>query len=73
MAAYLTPTEAAAFLRLTPRRLMHLRTSGGGPRYIRVGLRRLLYAEADLLAWLDSRSFSHRAQETCSAASRQTV
>ncbi len=55
-ARYLTNTEAAAFLRLSPRTLEKQRVIGGGPRFRKFG-RRVLYALSDLEAWADERSF----------------
>ncbi|MCY1280999.1 hypothetical protein D9M70_297970 [compost metagenome] len=53
---YLTNSEAAEFLRLSPRTLEKQRVIGGGPRFRKFG-RRVLYALADLEAWADARSF----------------
>lgn len=55
-ARYLTNSEAAAFLRLSPRTLEKLRVLGGGPRFRKFG-RRVLYAIADLEAWADEHSY----------------
>jgi hypothetical protein len=52
---YLTCDEAGAFLKLSPRTLEKLRTIGGGPRFRKLG-RRVMYAQADLEAWADSRA-----------------
>lgn len=43
-------TEAADFLRLSPRTLEKLRVIGGGPPYRKLG-RRVVYALADLEEW----------------------
>ncbi|WP_343577813.1 helix-turn-helix domain-containing protein [Pseudomonas sp.] len=53
---YLTNSEAAAFLRLSPRTLEKQRVIGGGPRFHKFG-RRVMYALADLEAWAGERSF----------------
>ena len=55
-ARYLTNSEAAAFLRLSPRTLEKQRVIGGGPRFRKFG-RRVMYAVADLEAGADARSF----------------
>jgi hypothetical protein len=55
-ARYLTNTEAAEFLRLSPRTLEKQRVIGGGPRFRKFG-RRVMYALSDLEAWADARSF----------------
>ena len=52
---YLTCDEAGSFLKLSPRTLEKLRTIGGGPRFRKLG-RRVMYAQADLEAWADSRA-----------------
>jgi len=53
---YLTNSEAAAFLRLSPRTLEKQRVIGGGPRFHKFG-RRVMYALADLESWAGERSF----------------
>lgn len=53
---YLTNSEAADFLRLSPRTLEKQRVIGGGPRFHKFG-RRVMYALADLEAWAGERSF----------------
>lgn len=53
---YLTNSEAAAYLRLSPRTLEKHRVIGGGPRFHKFG-RRVMYALADLEAWASERSF----------------
>jgi excisionase family DNA binding protein len=47
---YLTNTEAAQYLRLSPRTLEKMRGLGDGPRFHKFG-RRVLYARVDLDAW----------------------
>jgi predicted DNA-binding transcriptional regulator AlpA len=46
--------EAADFLKLSPRTLEKLRVTGNGPLFRKLG-RRVLYARADLEAWVDAR------------------
>lgn len=53
---FLTTTEAAVVLRLSPRTLEKLRVLGGGPLYRKFGAR-VLYALEDLQDWADSRAF----------------
>ncbi|KDC32839.1 DNA-binding helix-turn-helix protein [Bordetella bronchiseptica F4563] len=53
---YLTNSEAAAYLRLSPRTLEKLRVLGGGPRFRKFG-RRVLYGLSDLEAWADDHSY----------------
>ena len=50
----LRPCEAAEYVRHAPQTLAKLRCYGGGPRYIKSG-RLVLYARADLDAWLESK------------------
>jgi len=56
-ARYLTNSEAAAYLRLSPRTLEKQRVLGGGPRFRKFG-RRVLYSMADLDAWADGHSYT---------------
>lgn len=60
---YLTEREAARVLRLSERTLQRYRREGGGPRYRRLGARRLVYARADLDAWANDRSFASTSEE----------
>lgn len=50
---FLTPSEAAGFLRTTPKALEHLRLRGEGPRWIKVA-GRCRYAIADCRAWMQA-------------------
>ena len=52
---YLTNTEAAAFLKLSPRTLEKHRVIGGGPRFRKLG-RRVVYALQDLEGWANLRT-----------------
>ena len=51
---YLTNTEAADFLTLSPKTLNKLRVIGGGPRFRKLG-RRVAYSLADLEEWATRR------------------
>jgi predicted DNA-binding transcriptional regulator AlpA len=44
-------TQAAAFLSLSARSLQRYRTRGGGPEYVRLGVKRVGYRRSALLAW----------------------
>jgi predicted DNA-binding transcriptional regulator AlpA len=55
--SYLTQSEAAEILRLSPRTLERMRQDGSGPRFRKFG-RRVAYAVEDLRAWADSKSFT---------------
>jgi excisionase family DNA binding protein len=48
---WLTPTEAAEYLKLKPRALEHMRGQGRGPRFFKAG-RLVRYRLADLDLWL---------------------
>jgi hypothetical protein len=50
---FLTTTEAAAFLRISPITLARWRIEGCGPAYRKFG-RRVVYAHADLTAWAEA-------------------
>lgn len=49
--------QAAEFLGMSKRTLDKWRVTGGGPRYYKGG--RILYAEKDLLEWLEARNVAH--------------
>ncbi|MFK8251791.1 helix-turn-helix transcriptional regulator [Ancylobacter terrae] len=49
----LDTNEAAQIVGLGKSTLDKLRISGGGPRFVKVGGRRVLYDPADLREWLD--------------------
>lgn len=51
---YLTNSEAADFLKLSPRTLEKQRVIGGGPRFRKFG-RRVVYAIDDLVTWAEAR------------------
>ena len=53
----LTPAEAAAYLRSSKSYLNKLRVYGGGPRFLRLGKRKILYRKPDLDVWAARRSF----------------
>jgi Helix-turn-helix domain len=52
---YLTNSEAAAYLNLSPRTLENWRVLGGGPRFRKFG-RRVIYAVDDLELWAVAKS-----------------
>ncbi|MFG1393714.1 helix-turn-helix transcriptional regulator [Xanthobacter agilis] len=54
-------TEVAAHFGLSKRTLQTWRVRGGGPQYMKIG-RRVLYAEADLLAFLGARGRAHTSE-----------
>lgn len=52
----LTQGEAAKLLRISPRTLERYRVDGTGPTYMKAG-QRVLYRPADILTWLESRTY----------------
>ncbi len=56
-AQLLTPAEAAAYLRCSKSYLDKLRVYGGGPKFLRLGKRKILYRQSDLDLWIAARSF----------------
>ncbi|WP_243841253.1 helix-turn-helix domain-containing protein [Novosphingobium sp. PhB55] len=58
---HLTNSEAAEFLRLSPRTLEKLRVIGGGPPFKKFG-RRVLYSLVDVELWANRRSFDNTSQ-----------
>jgi predicted DNA-binding transcriptional regulator AlpA len=57
---FLTTIEVADRLRISRRTLERMRVEGTGPRYIKVGpgkRSRVVYREADVLAWIDRFQF----------------
>ncbi len=66
---YLNSQEAADILRISIRTLERMRVEGTGPKYLKAGAgtrSRVLYRQADLDAWLESRSFSSTSEYTAS-------
>jgi predicted DNA-binding transcriptional regulator AlpA len=60
---FLSDRQLAEMLGVTTRTTLRWRRDGGGPRYVRVGERRILYARADVLAWTASKTFTSLAAE----------
>jgi len=54
--AVFTEEKAASYLGISKAHLMRLRKAGQGPRFVRLGERRLAYRRADLDAWLEQRA-----------------
>lgn len=65
---FLTDTQLCALLHVDARTTLRWRADGGGPPFVRVGPRRVLYRRADVEAWLAARTFRHRAAESVSSA-----
>lgn len=58
---FLTPDQAAQFLKLSPKTLEKYRREGGGPRFRKHGSR-VLYAISDLEAWSEKRAYDSTTQ-----------
>ena len=63
MADYLTSTEFCERYHVALRTAERWRTTGHGPRWVRVGPRKVIYRSADCEAWAALRTFDHRADE----------
>lgn len=63
---YLSEKEFAARFDVSRRTLQRWRETGQGPRYVRLGKRRIVYRLSDAEAWADSRTYSSRANELTS-------
>jgi predicted DNA-binding transcriptional regulator AlpA len=55
---FLTAAEAAALLRLSPITLSRWRIQGYGPRWIKLGPKRVAYSVDDLMAWANTQKRS---------------
>jgi predicted DNA-binding transcriptional regulator AlpA len=53
MTPVLSEHQAAELLGLSVRTLQRFRVEGRGPRYLKLGRKRVAYAEADLGTWLE--------------------
>jgi predicted DNA-binding transcriptional regulator AlpA len=60
---FLSDRQLAEMLGVTTRTTLRWRRDGGGPKYVRVGARRILYARSDILAWTASKAFASLAAE----------
>lgn len=52
----LTPKEAAGYLKVSEKTLEGWRSDGIGPKFYRMGTRRVRYFMADITAWLCAQS-----------------
>lgn len=53
--ALFTESQAAAFLKFTPRALQMWRYRGGGPQFVKISSRAVRYRRRDLLEWVEAR------------------
>ena len=66
---YLTEREYCERYHVGPRTAQRQRATGiGGPKYVRLGLRRIGYRLSDCEAWAAARTYQHRAAELATAA-----
>jgi hypothetical protein len=67
---FLTEEQLAMLLKVDKRTTMRWRFEGGGPSYVRVGIRRgrVLYRRRDVDVWLTARTFKHIAEEAASGS-----
>src|SRR6476620_7218706 len=63
-AGLLTVLEAAKYLRVSKSFLDKSRICGGGPEFIRIGKRKILYRTCDLDAWACSRRYRSTSEYT---------
>lgn len=64
---YLTPRETAEMLRISPRTLERMRTTGDGPPFLKAGggkRARVLYRRGDLNAWINGQVYRSTAEFT---------
>jgi hypothetical protein len=48
---------------IAPRTAQRWRQTGDGPRWVRLGRRRIIYRVSDVEVWLRDRTYRHRADE----------
>lgn len=60
---HLTPRQLAERLGVSERTIDRFRVNGDGPRFLRVGPRRIVYPLAEVLRWEAGRMASSRAEE----------
>ncbi len=70
---FLSDRQLAELLDVTTRTTLRWRRDGGGPNFIRVGARRILYRRADVLAWAAARTFMTLAAEAKAGIGRPAI
>jgi predicted DNA-binding transcriptional regulator AlpA len=60
---YLTEQDLLEEYLIPPRTAQRWRSEGRGPKWIRLGRRRVIYRRSDVEIWLAERTFSSRADE----------
>lgn len=66
---FLSPKQAASYLRVSKSYLDKLRVYGGGPKFLRFG-RKILYRKFELNGWAEQRCFSSTSEYTASLDQR---
>ncbi len=59
---YLDTREAAKLVRLSPRTLERLRTTGAGPAFSKAGSKIVIYSRLDIETWLSQRRVTSTAE-----------
>jgi hypothetical protein len=65
---YLDEDSLSEEFKIPPRTAQRWRSTGEGPKWIRLGRRRILYRRADVEAWLAERTYASRADELARSA-----
>jgi len=60
---YIDEEGLAEKYHIPPRTAQRWRSTGGGPPFVRLGARRVLYRVADVEKWLAERTYKSRADE----------
>jgi predicted DNA-binding transcriptional regulator AlpA len=60
---YLSEREFSERYLVSQRTAQRMRVTGEGPKWVRLGARKIAYRLSDIEAWTQERTFAHRAQE----------
>ena len=60
---YITEQKLHERYLIPPRTAQRWRQDGTGPKFVRLGRRRIVYRTSDVEAWLRARTYRHRADE----------
>lgn len=64
---YLTELEFSERYHVSRRTAQRWRVTGDGPRFVRLGIRKVAYRLSDCESWATARTFPHRATESVAA------
>lgn len=70
---YLSENDFCIQFGIAPRTAQRWRRTGAGPKWVRIGLRRICYNSADCGAWVAANTFKHRADELQRAGSSRNT